>query len=75
MTMRHDSSINYAFGERVYQLRALRNWSQAEMAQQADLDRSFISDLECGKKSPAFFTIYKIAKGFGISLSELLEGL
>jgi transcriptional regulator with XRE-family HTH domain len=39
------------------------------------LDRSYISDIETGKKQVCIRSMEVIAKGFGISLAQLLSRL
>lgn len=70
-----DGTIRHKFGERLRELRELRNLSQAAMALRFRMDRSFISDLERGRKEPRLEMLEKIARGFRMSISELLIGL
>jgi transcriptional regulator with XRE-family HTH domain len=37
------------------------------------MDVSYLSELENGKKEPCLTRIHRIAKGFGLSISELLR--
>jgi len=39
----------------------------------SNLDRSFISLLECGHKQPSLVTIFQLAKSFKISASKILS--
>lgn len=41
-----------AFGQALRSLRTRRKWSQTELALRADVDRSYISLIELGKKQP-----------------------
>lgn len=67
--------IRKRISNRVRELRARRRMTQQELAEAADLDYKSIQRLEA--KSPRFHpkvdTLEKIAKAFGISLSELLK--
>lgn len=47
--------------------------SQEELADKALLDRTYISMLERGKKSPTVETAERIAKALGTKLSTLLD--
>jgi ribosome-binding protein aMBF1 (putative translation factor) len=67
--------ISDRFGIRLRQLRASRNLSQTDMAISFGIDRSFISDVERGRKSVGLPMLEVIALGFGMTLAELLEGL
>jgi transcriptional regulator with XRE-family HTH domain len=44
------SDICVSFGNRLRRLRKQREWTQVYMAEHVGMDRSFISDLENGKK-------------------------
>lgn len=65
------------FGERVSKLRMERGLTQMQLADAdyAGLDRAYISDLERGVKEPGLTTVHLIANAFGLSMSELLDGL
>jgi transcriptional regulator with XRE-family HTH domain len=62
-------------GSRIQKLRRQENWSQEDLAFKAELHRTYISHLEGGKRQISLETVSKIAKGFGISMSELLKNL
>lgn len=49
--------------------------SQEELGFRANLDRTYISGLERGVRNPSLTALMSLAKGFGISVSELLENL
>ena len=65
-------TIEGAFGEVIRELRKSNNFSQEELAERSNLDRSFISLIECGRKQPSLITIYQLAKAFKLSASKLL---
>lgn len=59
-------------GDRVRILREQKGWSQQDLADRANLDSSYISLLETGRrKNPGFETLLKIARALGTSLSYL----
>lgn len=62
-------------GDRIRKLRKSRGWTQAVMAEKVGLDRSFIADVERGKRNISILNLDIIAKGFKISLSQLLSKL
>jgi DNA-binding XRE family transcriptional regulator len=68
-------SVSRRFGEKLKMLRTQRNMTQLQMAIIFGLDRSFISDLERGRKAASIATLEIIALGMKISLSELLQDL
>jgi transcriptional regulator with XRE-family HTH domain len=60
---------------RVRNLRRQRDWTQVEMAEMLGVDRSYLSEIENGKKDPSLRVLKTIADGFKLSLSQLLRGL
>jgi len=63
------------FGRRVRELRRARSMTQVEVAVHFGIDRTFISDVERGRKSVCLPTMEVFALGFGLSLSDLLRGI
>jgi transcriptional regulator with XRE-family HTH domain len=68
-------NITVRFGLRLRKLRKEKGWTQVEMADALGVDRSYISDIERGKKNVCLPTMEVIALGFEISLSKLLSRL
>lgn len=62
-------------GSRIRKLRLRRGWTQVVMAEKVGLDRSFIADVERGKRNISILNLDLIAKGLGVSLSRLLSGI
>lgn len=56
------------FSSVLRRLRMQKGISQEELAVRCGLDRVFISMLECGKRAPSLFTVYKISKALNIPL-------
>lgn len=63
------------FGRRIRQLRQAKEMTQMEVAARFGIDRTFISDVERGRKSVCLPTLEVFALGFGVSLSDLLRGI
>jgi transcriptional regulator with XRE-family HTH domain len=59
------------FGRRVRALRDERGWSQEELAERAGIHRTYVGGIERGLRNIALVNISRIAKAFGLSLSEL----
>jgi len=68
------TDIRVRLGNRVRALRKARGWTQVEMAEMLGVDRSYLSEIETGKKDPSLRVLKTIADGFGLSLSKLLRG-
>ena len=67
--------ISSRFGRRLRELRRERNLTQLRMAADFGIDRSFLSDVERGKKSLSLPFLEVIALGMDLSLSDLLKDL
>lgn len=61
------------FGLVVKQLRKALGLSQEALADEANLDRTFISQLETGTKQPSLTTIFRLAVALQVEASELLR--
>jgi transcriptional regulator with XRE-family HTH domain len=68
-------NITERFGTRLRQLRQKQGWTQVVMAERVGIDRSYISDMERGKKNVCLPTLEVLAQAFGVAISQLLKGL
>jgi transcriptional regulator with XRE-family HTH domain len=62
-------------GDRIRTLRQRRGWTQVVMAEKIGLDRSFLADVERGKRNISILNLEIIARGLKLSLSQLLARL
>lgn len=62
-----------AFGLSIKQLRKARGISQEVLADEAKLDRTYISQLETGSKQPSLTTIFRLAAAMSLQPSDLLR--
>jgi transcriptional regulator with XRE-family HTH domain len=62
-------------GGRIRDLRRRRGWTQVEMAEKVGIDRSFLADVERGKRNISILNLALIARGLGVTLSQLLSRL
>jgi transcriptional regulator with XRE-family HTH domain len=69
------ATITSRFGTRLRELRRERNWTQSKIAAEFGIDRSFISDVERGRKSISLPLLEVLALGLNLSLSELFKDL
>jgi DNA-binding XRE family transcriptional regulator len=67
--------IGSRFGQRLRELRRQRNLTQLQMAKKFGIDRSFISDVERGRKSISLGLLEVIALGLRVSLSDLFRDI
>ena len=67
--------VSSRFGVRLRQLRREHNMTQLRLAVEFGIDRTFISDVERGRKSISLPMLEVLALGFQLSLSELLRDI
>ncbi|MFM2397143.1 MAG: hypothetical protein RLZZ144_393 [Pseudomonadota bacterium] len=60
------------FSEILKKLRAERGWSQEKLAELADLNRSYLGEVERGHAMPSLITLSKLASALEIKLSTLI---
>jgi transcriptional regulator with XRE-family HTH domain len=60
------------FGLTVRALREARGWSQEVLAEEADLNRSYVGELERGKAIPSMITLRKLAGALDLSVTNLM---
>ena len=54
-------------------LRAERDWSQAELAERLGVSRQTVNAIETGKYDPSLPLAFKIAKLFGKKIEEIFS--
>ncbi|MBZ5494508.1 MAG: helix-turn-helix domain-containing protein [Acidobacteriia bacterium] len=62
-------------GDRIRRRRKLAGWTQVQLAERIGIDRSFLADVERGKRNISILNLYLIAKALKVSLSQLLTKL
>ena len=73
--MRKRDPILCSFGQSLAKLRRAKELSQEALAERADLDRTYLSDIERGVRNPGIRNVVLIAKALGVSASDLLKGV
>lgn len=71
----NDGDVTSRFGSRLRQLRRDRNLTQMQMARRFGIDRSYISEVERGRKSISLVTLELIAMGFRMTLSDVMTNI
>lgn len=67
------SEILTKYGHAIRELRQAQNISQESFADMCGLHRTYISDVELGKRNVSLENIEKMSGALGISLSELFR--
>ena len=64
--------INEVFGKKVLERRLSLKISQETLANMADIDRTYLPEIEKGKRNVSLRVADKIAKALNVSLKDLL---
>jgi transcriptional regulator with XRE-family HTH domain len=62
-------------GDRIRRHRKLAGWTQVQLAERIGIDRTFLADVERGRRNISILNLSLIAKGLNVSLSQLLTKL
>lgn len=65
--------IQIELGKKIRKLREEQGYSQESFAHECNLDRTYISSIERGKRNVSLRNIKVIATTLGITISELFE--
>ena len=64
-----------AFGQNVRKLREAKGLTQEKLAERADLDRTYLSDIERGARNPGVKNVARLARALGTTVSDLCRGI
>ena len=64
-----------AFGSRVRTIRESLDWSQEQLAEHADLHRTYISGLERGERNVSALNILRLARALKTTPGKLLDDI
>lgn len=68
-----DMDINELVGKRITQLRNQKKLSQQKFANEADIERSYLTHVEKGRKNISLNTLKKITAALDVSFKEFFE--
>ncbi|HCF25042.1 MULTISPECIES: helix-turn-helix transcriptional regulator [unclassified Novosphingobium] len=54
-------------------LRAMRDWSQADLAERLDVSRQAVNAIETGKHDPSLPLAFRIARLFEMPIEEVFD--
>ena len=60
-------------GQNIRRLREANGWSQEDYADRAGIHRTYVSDIERGRRNPTITVVEKLAKPLGVGAAELLS--
>lgn len=55
------------------QFRLEKDWSQDDLAEKAELDRTYISDVERGLRNPSIKTLARLAAALQVRIGDLCD--
>ena len=64
--------IRARLGSNVRRLREEKGWSQEDYADRAEIHRTYVSDIERGRRNPTITVVEKLAVPFGVAPGDLL---
>ena len=65
--------VEVRFGRRVRELREAAGLSQDDAAWRCRISRTYLSQLEAGKRNPTLATVEKVAAGLKLPMRELMD--
>lgn len=65
-------NINETFGKKILEKRLSLKISQETLANMADIDRTYLPDIEKGRRNVSLTIADKIAKALGVTLKDLI---
>jgi transcriptional regulator with XRE-family HTH domain len=65
--------VKDSLGRKIRQLRLSLKMSQMELAEKAETDQAFISEMERGVANPTLDSILRIAKALRVTVAELFQ--
>ena len=70
-----NNMISRRFGEILRQYRLARGWSQSTLSMKSHVDRTYISQIECGIHSPTITVLCRLSRALQVSPSVLVTRL
>jgi len=67
--------ISRQFGEVLRQYRLARGWSQSVLSSKSKVDRTYISQIECGIHSPTITVLCRLSRALQVAPSVLVTRL
>ena len=65
-------NINETFGKKILEKRLSLKISQETLANMADIDRTYLPDIEKGRRNVSLTIADRIAKALGVTLKDLI---
>ena len=73
MPVSTDKAFLAALGQRIREIRQSRGYSQEALALKADIDRTYVSSVERGKRNVSALNVRRLAKALGVQPRDLWD--
>jgi transcriptional regulator with XRE-family HTH domain len=73
MVRKREQTISERFGQAVKAVREQQGVSQEKLAERAEIDRTYVSMIERGKRQPTLEVASRIANALSTKLSEIIR--
>lgn len=74
-TKNNEQTTLRLLGERIVYLRKKKGLSQLSLAYLSDVSKTYLSDLERGRRNPSVLILSRIAKALRVDLASLFIGV
>lgn len=64
-----------ALSVRIVELRKSKGLTQEKVAEEADIDRVALANIETGRRRPTVTTLYKLSQALGVRVEDIFRGL
>ncbi len=71
--MKRKARVLTAFGEALRKFRLAAGLSQEELAERAELHRTYVGDVERGERNVSLVNMWKLSEAAGVKLSRVLR--
>jgi transcriptional regulator with XRE-family HTH domain len=72
---RRNNTLHIRFGARVRTLRVERGLTQEDLAELANVHRTYLGGIERGSRNPSLDNIARLARALHVSISDLVAGI
>lgn len=75
MTSKQMEAFLGKLSKRLSELRRQKDMTQEKLAEEADIDRVALANIETGRRHPTVMTVYKIACALDVRVEDIFKGL
>ena len=68
-----ETDIRNCLAARLSLLRGKKGWTQRELAERSQVPRTYLADMEGGRRNPRIGTVLRVANALGVPLYQLFK--